>query len=239
MELGQYPKSYVGEELNDELERAFITKAKHLILNNTLTKTGKSYFTSRLDNKNNNIIHEEYEYKGEKYVRVNVHLCDSEAVCADGSIITDYDTTKDNYLWVKVEPIVWTITNWATLPKQINPNGTGTATSIELRTEQVIISGISFYPTDDKNGHLWQNSTIRGYLNGINVNNIKSNGNLKFVASHGGDFSSGGFLKDAFDLGIQKVNSSDIVQTEKNKEEDFMDSIFSEAQKSVEEEMER
>ena len=147
-------------------------------------------------------------------------------------------------MWVRVEPIVWKIQNWSELPKEINPNGNGVAEYIELVTEQAIIAGMNFYPTeDDENAELWQNSTIRGYLNGINVNNIKSNGNLEFGAPHGGDFSSGGFLQEAFDCELEKTNIFSQKAISKpqilSKEESFIDEIFAEAQKNVEDEMTR
>lgn len=43
---------------------------------------------------------------------------------------------------------------------------------------------------------MWQNSTIRGMLNGINVMNITKNGNPSFAAPKGGYFVGKGFVDD-------------------------------------------
>ncbi len=87
------------------------------------------------------------------------------------------------------------------MPKSINPRGNGKATLIDVRSKEIILGGIPFYPnTDDENCSFWQNSAVRGYLNGMNVNNIKSNGNTKYTASMGGNFAGKGFLQEAFQM---------------------------------------
>lgn len=53
----------------------------------------------------------------------------------------------------------------------------------------------------NKNIVMWQNSMIRGFLNGIDVRNIKENGNSEFGAESGGDFSGEcNFLNETFNL---------------------------------------
>ena len=65
---------------------------------------------------------------------------------------------------------------------------------------------------------MYQNSTVRGFLNGINVCNLKENGNPKFAAPNGGNFANCGFLQEAFifhkDL-LKEVSNS--AEQEKNK----------------------
>ena len=203
IEFGEFPKTYVGDKKNQELEKLYSLKK--------LVPTGKEY-TGKFDVYDSVLIkgidlNPEYEYQGEKYVRVLSRIHDDyfPVPYSDGT------TAKDNEsVWVKVEPIVWKIKNWDDLPKELNPNGSGKAKFIDVRTEQAIISGIPFYPDRyEDNCYLWQNSTIRGYLNGINVNNIKTNGNPRFSAPNGGDFSKGNsFLKEAFIINNSKISKS-------------------------------
>ena len=194
LEFGQYPKTFVGMQENSRLE--MMSKL------NLLTSTGKTYL-GRIEKDGKAIYHHEYEYKGQKYVRVSPKtFADRLYQYSDGS----YSAKNQEFLWVKVEPIVWEIKNWEDLPKELNPDGTGKAEYIDIRSEKGITCGIPFYPNDeDENRNLWQNSTIRGYLNGINVKNITSNGFSKYNAPNGGDFTGkNNFLTEAFDIGIEK-----------------------------------
>ena len=185
LEFGEFPKTYVGLAFNEELE--------HNYQLNSIQKTGKKYigcYVSELPTYNF-----EYLYRGQKYVRVVSRTRDADSEFLNG----DPAPESGDIVWAKVEPITWIIRNWDDLPKELNPNGTGKAKTIKLRTEEGIISGVPFYPNrHNDNNQLWQNSTIRGYLNGIDVNNIKANGNTQYTAPNGGDFSGGGFIEEAF-----------------------------------------
>ena len=194
IEFGEYPKTYVGDRKNKELEKLYSSRR--------LVSTGKTY-TGRIDNDGKLISHSEFEYKGQKYVRVLTKKYDDDSEYSDGTMAPENGT----YMWVRVEPIVWNIRNWDELPKEINPTGSGKAKFIDIRTDEAIISGIPFYPnTDDNNCSMWQNSTIRGYLNGINVNKIKTNGNTSFTASKGGNFTGkNNFLAEALNIQLSKT----------------------------------
>ena len=194
IEFGEYPKTYVGDRKNKELKKLYSSRR--------LVSTGKTY-TGRIDNDGELISHSEFEYEGQKYVRVFTKKYDDDSEYSDGTMAPEEGT----YMWARVEPIVWKIRNWDELPKEINPDGNGKASFIDIRTDEAIISGIPFYPDyDDENCSLWQNSTIRGYLNGINVNNIKTNGNTEYTAPKGGDFTGkNNFLTEAFNIDLQKM----------------------------------
>ncbi len=172
MSLGLYPKTYVGDDLNAKFEARKEDE--------DLTLTGKSY-TGRYNKKRQKLtVYDEYEIDGEKYIRVDKGF-----------------KGNDGY-WVKIEPIDWTIDNWDDLPKAINPQGTGEAETVQLRAEAAIIAGIPFYPNnEDEHNHLWQNSSLRGYLNGYNVNYIQYNGAQVYSAPRGGNFTQQNFLKEA------------------------------------------
>lgn len=119
-----------------------------------------------------------YKYNGEYYVRVK---------------------QSSKALWFQPQMIVWKILNWNHMSQLINPNGDGTAEYIDAYPEQLLDGGIPFYIKQfDENNAFYQNSTLRGVLNGVNVNRIETNGNLRYTAENGGDFSSHGFLQQAF-----------------------------------------
>ena len=72
---------------------------------------------------------------------------------------------------------------------------------LELLSEDIVISNLPFYPMRDENGNLYQNSTIRGFLNGIDVRDITENGNPEYSASNGGDFRGEcNWLNETFNL---------------------------------------
>ncbi len=184
IEFGEYPKTKAdnSEELEELFGRGIVKP------------TGKK-FTGRFDSDKGKFLeNSEYVYRGQKYVRVKVHSYQDKNFYESGEVLKE-----GSYDWFKLEPIKWKIRNWNEMPTSINPSGNGKASCIKVRSEETIMAGIPFYPYyKDKNCSFWQNSSIRGYLNGINVNNIKSNGNTRYTASNGGDFTGRGFLDEAF-----------------------------------------
>ena len=94
IEFGEYPKTYVGDTKNKELERLYSSKK--------LSLTGKTY-TGRIDNDGEITFHSEFEYEGQKYVRVLTKKYDYDSKYSDGTMAPEDGT----YMWVKVEPIVW------------------------------------------------------------------------------------------------------------------------------------
>ena len=140
----------------------------------------------------------EFEYQGQRYVRVVSYPNDEDNRYSDGTPTGKVGTIR----WVKVEPISFKIRNWDEMPKSINPKGNGSAKYFDLRAEEAITSNIPFYPdANDKNSTMWQNSSVRGFFNGIDVRNIQSNGNTEYGASRGGNFTGEcNFLNEAFNL---------------------------------------
>lgn len=203
IEFGEFPKTYVGERLNKELEKLYSLSS--------LKSTGKKYI-GRIDNNGELTSHSEFEYEGQKYVRVLTQKCDDGSEYSDGTKAPEDGT----YLWVKVEPIIWKIRNWDKLPKEINPKGSGKAKFIDVRTEEAIMSGVPFYlDCNDENCSMWQNSILRAYLNGYNsraeIN--KGNGNKDYKAPKNFDFTSSNFLSEAFDI---ELNNLRVIKDEKN-----------------------
>lgn len=204
LNFGEYPQSYVGTQTNADMENAF--------RRGQVKQTNKKYLLGyHMDSSNEKLVTDytwEWEYEGEKYVRILCENYNEGASFKNGDDIPE----AQKPCWVKVEPITWKIRNWNDLPKELNPNGNGTAKVIDIQTKDAIACDIPFYPiSDDNHNNLWQNSTIRGYLNGIDVRNIKTNGNPEFGASNGGDFRGQGFIKEAgldreLDMALNKNN---------------------------------
>jgi len=171
--FGNFPKNYVGDEKNKELEIRYCT--------GQVKPTGKKY-TSRVNVCGQIEYSDEYEYFGKKYVRV-LNKQNLQANFNNGAAVKD-----GKYSWIEVEPITWKILNWKDMPSSINPAGNGKAEDIKVRSEYGLVV-LPFYPIKShENSIYWQNSTIRGYLNGYNVNSIQENGNKEMSAQSGGDF---------------------------------------------------
>ncbi len=200
IEFGEYPKTKAAN--SDKLEKLF---QEHKI-----SATGKKY-VGHIEDANTGKFTEnlEYEYHGQKYVRVKNNRFGKGNWYSDGQ-----EVPGDGYVWIKVEPITWRIRNWDEMPTSINPKGNGRATYIDVRTEEAIMGGIPFYPNDKmgENVYFWQNSSIRGFLNGIDVRRIKTNGNTKYTAPNGGNFSAHGFLQEAFNLDMDRT----LITTQEN-----------------------
>lgn len=186
IEIGEYPKTKVPRDLEFQLETMY--NGGHL--RDGLKCTGRLY-TRIINNLMQNYSQEipEFEYEGEKYVRVT-QCYDSldKYSFEDGSVVGGLGCSH----WIKVEPITFIITNYNEVAK-------GKTDVVELDSEEIIFSGISFYPERrHENSVLWQNSMIRAYLNSAKT--IEMDGNPEYEAPLKFDFTNTGFLKQAFDM---------------------------------------
>jgi len=202
IQIGEYPKTKVDEDLSIILESLYNNGR----IQEELICTGRWYSgNGQIENSEDYAEKHspEFEYQGKRYVRVVSSPNIEENRYSDGTLAGKKGTIR----WVKVEPISFIIKNWNEMPKNINPNGSGKAKYFDLKAEEVIISNIPFYlDIDDKNVTMWQNSSIRGFLNGIDVRNIKTNGNAKYGASRGGNFTGKcNFLNEAFNLSREPI----------------------------------
>ena len=101
VEYGEYPQTIVDEIYSRELEKAYN--------NGNLRITGKNYTTDSVRWPDYNInfidrIHTEYEYNGNKYIRV---VGDSNC---EGEVLSDGRTIqKCTPYWIEVKPIIWLV----------------------------------------------------------------------------------------------------------------------------------
>lgn len=132
VEYGFYPQSAVTRGLQQELERQFTS--------GRLTKTGNGYTTDsrkydEYGEKFKAQRHEEYEYKGKRYIRVKANSCfhGGNFKLSNGESYRDGDQ-----VWVEVEPIKWLVSERDKL----------------MLTEKIIFAGVQFkhkrdYHTED------------------------------------------------------------------------------------------
>ncbi len=194
VKLGLFPRSKVDEDLKHQLEYAY--NDGHLI--DGMKYTGKFYTTNGA-NLNDDFLSKqnaEFEYQGEKYVRTIV-VDDYEdrfygyRNYSDGSQMYGNHT----YEWVKVEPVNFRILNY----EEFERNG---ADTMKLDCDEIVLSGISFFPTQNHNNppfsNSWSGSLLRAYLNSANSDML--DGNKKCSQQRKWDFSDSGFLQQAFNL---------------------------------------
>lgn len=228
VELGEFPKTYVGKEKNDELEEIYkisnqtsVGKRDGELLNkiyqsSQLTQSEKKYFGHIMDanfyamNPSKNIVsNKEYIYQNERFVRTHVKTCypTKNARYSNGeNLVRSFE-----YRWCKVEPIDWFVVNPEDITEDAIKNNSNKI--IELQTTDTILAGLPFYPNlQDENSYLWQNSTIRGYFNGINVSEIATRTD---TAKQGGNFlGESNFISEALNVDVEYEN--DLITNLKN-----------------------
>ena len=203
LQIGEYPKTKVDESLSKTLELLY-NGGK---IKEGISSTGRWYSCNGAIDLGEQVYEgkhsPEFEYQGNRYVRVISSPNWSLREYSDGTPPGKSGTIR----WVKVEPISFVIKNWNEMPKSINPKGTGKAKYFDLRAEEVITANIPFYPSKrDPNCAMWQNSCVRGFLNGIDVRNITQNGVKEYGAERGGNFTGEcNFLNEAFNLSRQPM----------------------------------
>lgn len=224
--FGNYPNHAVDENMNNRLE-GFVKR-----YDPRLVKTGKQY-VGYLDENNQFVLNDEYEYCGDKYVRAKLNcstaIKDKPLLYSDSSTrIRHENPSEDIYYWHKVEPIEWEIVNWDHISSNINPEGTDMFEYLELRSLHAIQSGIPFEKEHLKTSHVetssyYQNSAIRAFLNGTSTHKeiIKGNGVAEFSSTINYDFKGHGFLDTAFTEYQMNNTKNEIINNVKKKKSKF------------------
>lgn len=200
LEIGEYPENKVDEDLAKKLEKLYHGGN----LKEGLSATGRWYSGNSQTRRFMNYAEKhnpEFEYEGNRYVRVISSAYDYNMNYSDGTRAGKIGTVQ----WVKVAPISFKIRNWDNLPKKINPEGSGKDNYFDLVSEKGIISGIPFLQNItevDYKKSIWENSVLRGFLNGLQI-------------SIGNDFSNGcSFLDEAFNLSRETITEYEVPNTE-------------------------
>ena len=181
----QYPQTKLDSKTSQKLEALFNARK--------LRRTGKSFRSLLMpcDSIDNNC--DEFEYNGEYYIRTRA------AGYGNAKSYSNGDPFKPHkYIWIKVEPVKWRIRNWDDLPSFINPQGTGTAKTLELRSEEAILA-LNFNRFCGRTElTMWQNSELRAYLNGYDLHKEidSGNGNKKYKADRNYNYFGRGLLDE-------------------------------------------
>ena len=103
VEYGYYPQKAVSRDMQERLERAYRSSS--------ISKTGNSYTTDSVayddyDTAFQPQTHQEYEYNGKRYVRVeaNSYYDGNNFTLSNGEQYRDGDN-----VWVEVEPVKWLV----------------------------------------------------------------------------------------------------------------------------------
>lgn len=200
IEFGSYPQDKAKN--SSKLEKLYNARK--------LTPTGKTY-TGYMKEDGSFEQNQEFEYRGKKYVRVISKKYNNDSEYKDKTKAPEGGTP----MWAEVQPIKWKIKNWNELPRSINPNGSGTAKTIYVKSEEGIMSGIPFYPEYGETEHtMWQNSPLRAIFNGYDLHEElnKGNGNKRYKAGRNYNFKGKGFLQEAFNLDMDRT----LITTQEN-----------------------
>ena len=132
VEYGYYPQKAVAKDMQERLERAY--------KNRTISRTKNSYTTDSVAYDNYDTLfqpqaHQEYEYNGKRYVRVNANSY------YDGNYFTlsNGEKYKDgDSVWLEVSPVKWIVDEKSHM----------------MITEKLIFAGVQFnkesnYHTED------------------------------------------------------------------------------------------
>ncbi len=125
----------------------------------------KFYPEEELRRMPNTYYHKSYHFNKEEFTQRKQHLLYNQEYSING-----VKFVRDGYRqWAPVRDLRWRILNWDNLPKSINPLGNETDDTIDLYCCQTV-NQMPYYldRTQDlaAKRNLWQDSTIRGYLNG-------------------------------------------------------------------------
>ena len=142
VEYGYYPQKAVSRDMQDRLERAYKS--------GTISKTRNSYTTdsrkyNAYDEKFLAKQHEEYEYNGKRYVRVeaNSDFEGGEFQLSNGESYRDGDN-----VWVEVQPVKWLVDERAKV----------------MITDKLIFSGVQFNYTRNYHTRDFDKTDIKTFM---------------------------------------------------------------------------
>ena len=183
VEYGEYPQTVENDGLSQELEIAF--------LNNTLQETSKKYTTDSVGYNNYNTSFskksfDEYEYKGDKYIRFVADTNSCNVVLSNGKSV---EIGKP--YWIRVEPITWLVDE---------------ITHLAL-AKKILFSGVQF----KYNGYYdnnFNNTNIKYFMDNIFSKEIISQ--LRNTKMRGLENSS--LRKNPYNFNFCKVSEEDIIR---------------------------
>lgn len=177
--VGTSPSGLWDEEFValGEYPQTFCTQEEENIIKNSMRPTGKKYSS-----------YSQRSGDGDEMICTIPAMGNPKVV----QITVDDNTKK----LVKVEPIEWEIVSYET---KYNPRKDEKDEYYVLMAKNALIGGYPFYPfSNERFGNVWQNSTVRGYLNGYDLSSRATKDVIACNALGGGDFThKNNFLDEA------------------------------------------
>ncbi len=195
--LGEYPQRKVDSSLEEKLEDLYNGGE----LKEGLKCTGRLYSVNGSKANDKILLRHlaEFEYNGERYVRLRLNMVWDFYKYGDGK----------NVGWLKVEPIEFRILNFDDIEK-------GQSDILELEAMESLFNNFQYYQMINSYNKdadfVWQNSPIRAFLNSSSTNEL--DGDKLLTADLQYDFTQTGFLNQALNMTRQASRVYTIPQTE-------------------------
>lgn len=159
VEYGEYPQTIVDERFSRELEENYKRGTG-------IRKTGKTYTTDSVNYDDYDTSfeprkHEEFEYKGRKYIRIVGDYNGEDYKLSDGRKIVSGEP-----YWVAVEPIKWLIDERANI----------------ALSKKIIFSGVQFQRTRDYKGD-FSRTDIKQFIDKHFSKDIKATATMSYSTS--------------------------------------------------------
>ena len=140
VEYGYYPQKAASKDMQERLERAYRS--------GSISRTRNSYTTDsrKYDAYNEKFLekqHDEYEYNGKRYVRIEVNSGKSQYALSNGETYRDGDN-----VWVEVSPVKWLVDERGKV----------------MLTDKLIFSGIQFNHTRDYYTENFDKTDIKTFM---------------------------------------------------------------------------
>ena len=140
VEYGYYPQKAVSKDMQERLERAYRS--------DSILRTRNSYTTDsrKYDDYNEKFSekqHEEYEYNGKRYVRIEVNSGKIQYALSNGESYRD-----GNNVWVEVQPVKWLVDEKEKI----------------MLTDKLIFSGVQFNHTRDYHTRDFDKTDIKTFM---------------------------------------------------------------------------
>ena len=140
VEYVYYPQKAASKDMQERLERAYRS--------GSISKTRNSYTTDsrKYDAYNEKFLekqHDEYEYNGKRYVRIEVNSGKSQYALSNGETYRDGDN-----VWVEVSPVKWLVDEREKV----------------MLTDKLIFSGVQFNHTRDYHTKDFDKTDIKTFM---------------------------------------------------------------------------
>ena len=140
VEYGYYPQKAVAKDMQERLEREYKS--------GRLSKTRNSYTTDSVayddyDTSFQPQAHQEYEYNGKRYVRIEVNSGKSQYALSNGETYRDGEN-----IWVEVQPVKWLVDEREKV----------------MLTDKLIFSGVQFNHTRDYHTKDFDKTDIKTFM---------------------------------------------------------------------------